>query len=632
MKREEASFYKYIIILLEIICLIGIYLTSTYSYILFHSIAELFSIAIAFGIFILSWNSRDFMKNNYLLFIGIAYLFIGSIDLLHTISYRGMGVFEEYGSNLPTQLWIGARYIQSVTFILAAVFFKKKINPYLILFSYLLITVFLLLSIFYFKIFPVCYIEGKGLTDFKKISEYIISLFLLISIFLLSFKKNKFSKNTYYLITISIIITISSELAFTAYFGVYDFLNLTGHSLKIIAFYLIYRAIIKTGLTTPYSLLFRDLQLSKEKYQDLAENLQDGILVLNKNFNITYINPKMTDWLGYLREEMLGKKLSSFIKIDPPDNSIEKLVNKKAAKKARYDFKFIKKDGSEIYLAMETSSIIDNKGKFLGLLSAVQDMTKIRNAENNLLKEKKECEDIINIKTSELIETQKELSKAKRLSDIGTLAATIAHELRNPLGVIQIACYNIRKKRENSIIDKHIDNIEKKVSESARIIDNLLNYSRIKMPSLENTNLYNIITESLESLGGMNNKTGIQIIKKIDDIKELTITADPLQLKEVFNNILNNAYQAFPENKGKIEITSEVIENKKITIKIKDNGTGISSDDLDMVFKPFYTNKSKGTGLGLTICYELIDLHEGTIKINSKEGKGTTVIIELPIE
>ena len=152
------------------------------------------------------------------------------------------------------------------------------------------------------------------------------------------------------------------------------------------------------------------------------------------------------------------------------------------------------------------------------------------------------------------------------------------------------------------------------------------------MPSLENTNLYNIITESLESLGGMNNKTGIQIIKKIDDIKELTITADPLQLKEVFNNILNNAYQAFPENKGKIEITSEVIENKKITIKIKDNGTGISSDDLDMVFKPFYTNKSKGTGLGLTICYELIDLHEGTIKINSKEGKGTTVIIELPIE
>src|SRR4030067_2623723 len=88
--------------------LFGLYLTSLYSYLLFHSLAEMFSISIACAIFMIAWNSRRFLDHHYLLFIGIAYLFVGGLDLLHTLSYKGMGVFPGTDANLTPQLWIGA--------------------------------------------------------------------------------------------------------------------------------------------------------------------------------------------------------------------------------------------------------------------------------------------------------------------------------------------------------------------------------------------------------------------------------------------------------------------------------------------------------------------------------------------
>src|SRR5690349_11425785 len=100
--------------LFGVLLLAGLHLTSRYNYLLFHSVAELFSIVIAGGIFIIAWNSRPFLRNSYLMLLGVASLFIGGFDVLHTLAYRGMGVFPSYGTNEPTQLWIAARFLQSV--------------------------------------------------------------------------------------------------------------------------------------------------------------------------------------------------------------------------------------------------------------------------------------------------------------------------------------------------------------------------------------------------------------------------------------------------------------------------------------------------------------------------------------
>jgi signal transduction histidine kinase len=247
-----------------LLVLLGLYLTSFYSYLLFHSLAEIFSILVAWGIFVVAWNSRQFHDNSYLLFIGIAHLFIGGLDLVHTLAYKGMGVFQGYDANLPTQLWIATRYMESLSLFIAPLFLRRALKVRLVFLGYAVTTALLLGAIFY-EIFPVCYVEEMGLTLFKKISEYVISLILIASIVSLLQKRSAFDRGVFRLLVASIIVTVASELAFTRYIGVYDLANLIGHLLKIVAFYLIYKALIETGLVRSYRLLFRDLRQSEKR-------------------------------------------------------------------------------------------------------------------------------------------------------------------------------------------------------------------------------------------------------------------------------------------------------------------------------------------------------------------------------
>ncbi|HER24430.1 MAG TPA: diguanylate cyclase [Candidatus Atribacteria bacterium] len=316
MQKSPLVFKKsiYPVFLFTSLLLLGIYLTSLYSYLLFHSLAELFSMVIAFSIFILVWNCRNLIDNNYLLFLGIAFLFIGLIDTLHTLAYAGMGVFLGYGANLPTQLWVAARYLQSLSFLIACfIMDKRKINIHFLLFAYSMILSLLLLLIFYWKVFPACFIEGTGLTPFKKISEYIISLILIASIFFLLRKKEKFERQILQWLVISILLSIASELAFTTYISVYGFSNLVGHIFKAIAFYFIYRAIVITGLVRPNELLYRNLQESEKKFYSISASALDAIFFIDDSGKITYCNQAAEKMLGYLKKEMLGKDLHQLI-------------------------------------------------------------------------------------------------------------------------------------------------------------------------------------------------------------------------------------------------------------------------------------------------------------------------------
>ena len=260
-----------------ILTLFGLYLASLYSYLLFHSLAELFSIVIGCGIFIIAWNSRRILDNNYLLFLGIAYLFISGIDLLHTLAYKGMGVFPGYDANLPTQLWISARYVEAFSLLIAPFFLGRGLKATFGFLGYVLATSLLLGSIFYWKIFPTCFVEGIGLTRFKRMSEYFISLILFGAIAMLVRKRHEFDTDVLRLLIVSIALTIASELAFTFYIHVYGLSNLIGHYFKIISFYFMYKAIVETGLARPYGLLFRDLKRSEAALQKANVELEKRV-------------------------------------------------------------------------------------------------------------------------------------------------------------------------------------------------------------------------------------------------------------------------------------------------------------------------------------------------------------------
>lgn len=224
------------------------------------------------------------------------------------------------------------------------------------------------------------------------------------------------------------------------------------------------------------------------------------------------------------------------------------------------------------------------------------------------------------------------LEQSKRLSDIGSLAATVAHELRNPLGVIRAASYNIKRKAKNLLLDGHFANIEKKILEADQIINNLLFYSRLKAQHIERVRVFDMLKESIGAVKNKYKKYPVSIAKKIASLKEVCIEADPLQLGELFNNILSNAYDALAEKRGRIEVAGRKDSAGNIILQFKDNGTGMGKEELKRIFEPFYTTKAKGTGLGLAVCKQIVTLHNGTIELESEKGKGSTVRLTLPLK
>ncbi|MFZ5920027.1 MAG: MASE3 domain-containing protein [Chloroflexota bacterium] len=249
--------------LIIVALLAGILLTWLHSYLLFHSLAELFSVVVAFGVFIVAWNSAPLVKNNYLTTLGIGAVFIALIDLLHTLAYKGMGIFTGYSANLPTQLWLAARYLQALTLLAAPLLFQRRVRRGVLLAVFATLTAALLASIF-LGFFPTAYVDGSGLTPFKIASEYVIIAILAAATYLLWHNRSEFDSTVLGWLTASITASAAAEFAFTSYVGVTDTANLLGHIFKIVAFYLLYRAVVETGFVRPYDLIFRKLKQDEE--------------------------------------------------------------------------------------------------------------------------------------------------------------------------------------------------------------------------------------------------------------------------------------------------------------------------------------------------------------------------------
>jgi K+-sensing histidine kinase KdpD len=227
----------------------------------------------------------------------------------------------------------------------------------------------------------------------------------------------------------------------------------------------------------------------------------------------------------------------------------------------------------------------------------------------------------------EISKTQEKLYRSKRLSDIGEIAARVAHELRNPLAAIKLALYNIEKKKTDNLIDGHIRTISGKIDESNHIINDLLFYSRIRMPDFKNLNIGDVLDECISIAKNRFKRNDIKIEKKFN--RRVSIEADRVQMLELFGNILSNAYESFDKKGGRIQVCS-FSDAGFVNLVIQDDGMGIDKKNIAKIGEMFFTTKAKGTGLGLKICYQIVSLHNGSIHIKSKKHKGAQVTVSLP--
>ena len=331
------------------------------------------------------------MNSSFFLIVGISFLFISILDLLHMLSYSGMGIIIEFDANLPTQLWIAARYWQSISYLLALFAINKKIKGTYLMVGGVIIITLLLFSIFY-GFFPTSFIEGTGLTLFKIASEYIINLILLVSAIILYKLRSEFNKKVFILILFSISATIISELAFTFYVDVFDFSNFVGHIFKIVAFFFIYKGIIEMGLEDPFGLLLRKLKLSDESMRRKANDLEQAYSEFNQMFNaslplriiskdceIIRVNKTYTNLIKLSEEEILGKKCYDLElrylghQCDTEMCSMKQIEQGKES----YEYELTTKldDTTKIVSLVRSVPYRNAKGEFVGIIQNFTDIT-----------------------------------------------------------------------------------------------------------------------------------------------------------------------------------------------------------------------------------------------------------------
>lgn len=275
-------------IILGVATLTALLLAGRVNFPFFHIIVELFSIVVACGIFTISWHTRHLHENSFITFLGVSSLSVAIIDLLHALTYEGLTVIPQSGAPVATQLWIAGRFLQATAILLAFLFLQRRLRDTPLLVTFLSVATLLVSTIFVWKIFPDCYVEGSGLTRFKIFSEYLIISMFAAALFLLRRRWKSFDSHVAHYLAASFAFFMISELTFTSYVGVFDWTNQIGHILKVTGYYCLYRGVVVIGLTRPYDLLFRRLKdinttLEERVREEVERNREKDALLVQKD-------------------------------------------------------------------------------------------------------------------------------------------------------------------------------------------------------------------------------------------------------------------------------------------------------------------------------------------------------------
>jgi len=234
-----------------------------------------------------------------------------------------------------------------------------------------------------------------------------------------------------------------------------------------------------------------------------------------------------------------------------------------------------------------------------------------------------------------LRKNEEQLIQAEKLTSLGQLAASIAHEVNNPLAGVLVYTQLLAKKLAGDTLPKevaldYLSKMESELTRSTRLVRNLLDFARQSEPALRQVNSNEVINRAFTLVAHQAKLQNIQVIKELDPSLP-KLVADFDQLQQVCTNLILNAVQAMPEG-GRLTLHTSADDNQ-VKIEIQDTGCGISPENMRKLFTPFFTTKEKGkgVGLGLAIAHGIIQRHRGSIEVQSKEGEGTTFIIYLPL-
>jgi len=358
--------------------------------------------------------------------------------------------------------------------------------------------------------------------------------------------------------------------------------------------------------------LTQELEDVKNFMESVIQSIGSGIIITGINDTVTYINKAGERILGYPKDEVVGKSFGIFA-LREKQSIVHSLLNNPDDLDTRKEGWMRRKDRMEFPVGFTINNHLSIRGETLGKIVIFRDMTNV-------------------------FKIQEEILRMDRLVSLGKLSSGIAHELRNPLAGIKTTAQALSEEmsKEDSRRE-YLNRITKEIDRLNDLLKTFFSFAKPQKLNLINCHVKDIINEIIPFLFKEIADQGIRFVETYHP-QLPAIKVDKSQMYQVFLNLFLNAIQAMP-NGGelKIEVNPTVSYSQDgasqnfIKVVISDTGKGIPTNIIHRIFDPFFTTKSKGIGLGLSITYQIIKKHGGTIKVESKLEKGTSFIINLPV-
>ncbi len=389
----------------------------------------------------------------------------------------------------------------------------------------------------------------------------------------------------------------------------------------------------------------RKLRDRNEEIETILNGIQDFILVITPDQKIVDVNASFLRQMNYSHKDVVGRKCYDvFQNVTQKSSNCQKIcpLEKVIQYKKPYHavLKRINHKGAVQYGELTIFPIWEKDGKISKFIEISRDITERKREEKELTRR---LEMMVDERTRQLKETHDKLLHQDKMASLGKLSASVVHEINNPIaGILNLTMLIQRIIKEEKTLEKDIvqvnrflDLMETETRRISHIVSNLLMFSRQSKMEAKEVNINLLIKKTLLLNSNLLKINGVKVKEKLTtDLPEIIGSED--QLQQIFMNIISNATEAISgTNGGVLQVETIYSEkNDNITIKFKDSGVGIPERNISKLFEPFFTTKKKGkgVGLGLSVAYGIIKEHGGSVYSNSKEGKGTTFKITLPLK
>jgi two-component system sensor histidine kinase PilS (NtrC family) len=348
----------------------------------------------------------------------------------------------------------------------------------------------------------------------------------------------------------------------------------------------------------------RSLADLRALHERIVESIRSGLITTDLEGQIYIFNAAAEEITGYKAVEVSGKNASMFFGdmrrhiADSMEAATTGKVN------PRFEVDSMTQSGFMLHLGFSIAPLFLESGERSGLVITFQDLTDVRVMEETARRQ-------------------------DRLAAVGRLAASIAHEIRNPLAAMRGSIQMLRSEmKEDSDHAQLMEIILRESDRLNKIVTDYLNYARPRPAAMEKVDVGGLIHETLKLLRNSPEISDGHRLKEDLPHEPLMIKGDAEQLKQVCWNVARNALQSMP-NGGEFTITAQKTDARRVHVSFNDSGCGMSPEQVERLFEPF-TSTTGGTGLGMSIVYQIIRDHSGTINVRSREGKGTTISVELP--